>query len=139
MKEIGILFLLAILSLLNVNCGSGCGGEPYNREPTPGIEIFADKNIEYDNTVRIDLIEPKINYDRQPKVKWPLLINAKRMIFKVTKSDTIADYLFVYYKFKSVYIEEECSGEGFYPMASIDSVYSTTNYFKLSCMVLNKQ
>ncbi|MES2655059.1 MAG: hypothetical protein V4620_05685 [Bacteroidota bacterium] len=141
MKKIGIILSLAVLSLLHTNCGSGCGGpDPYPYyNPYPGIQIWLDKSYESDNSMKIKLIEPKAYYYTKSKTQLPLLVNYERMVFEISKQDTILDSLIINYKISSVYVpSNECDKERFDPFVKIDSSYSTGHYFQFSYGAINK-
>lgn len=138
MKKIGIILMLAMFSLLHISCGSGCGGLiSYN--PFPGIEIYLDKNYKSDNSMEIKLIEPKVYYRMESKTALPLLVNYERMVFEISKQDTVLDSLIINYKISAVYFPENiCDGEEYGPFVEIKSSYSTSNYFQYSYRVINK-
>ncbi|MFA9214692.1 MAG: hypothetical protein ACEQSR_12735 [Candidatus Methylacidiphilales bacterium] len=140
MKKIGIIILLAILSLLHFSCGNeGCGG-PYsnNYNPYPGIEIWLNKNYISDSSMKIKLIEPKVYYRTESKTALPLLVNHERMVFEISKQDTVLDSLIINYKMKAIYEDRLCDGEGYYADVTLKSCYSTGHYFELSYYLLNK-
>lgn len=140
MKKIGIILLLAILSLLHINCGySGCGG-PYHYNPSPGVEILLGYNYENDNSIKIKLIEPKVYYQMESKTKLPLLINFNRMVFEISKQDTVLDSLIINYKMSAVYVPaDKCDEEKYETFVEIKPSYSTSNYFKFGCRAINNK
>jgi len=127
-----------MFSLLNLSCGFGCGG-PFSYNPSPGIEIWLDKNYESDNSIEIKLIEPKVYYRIESKTELPLLVNYERMVFEISKNDTILDSLIINYKMSAVYLPDNvCEDEKYKPFVEIKSSYSTSNYFKYSYSAINK-
>jgi hypothetical protein len=141
MKKTGIILLLITLSLLHINCGySGCGGPYYYQyDPSPGVLISLDKNYESDDLIKIKLIEPKVYYSMESKTKLPLLVNYERMVFEISKQDTVLDSLIINYKMSAVYVPaNKCDEEGYETHVEIKPSYSTTNYFKFGCSAINK-
>jgi hypothetical protein len=140
MKKIGIIFLLAKFSLLQINCGySGCGG-PYYYDPSPGVLISLDKNYESDNSMKIKLIEPKVYYRTESKTALPLLANYERVVFEISKQDTVLDSLIINYKISAVYVPAyKCDEERYDPYVEIKPSYSTSNYFKFGCRAINNK
>ena len=137
MKKIGIIFLLAMFSLFHLNCGSGCGG-PYYYDPSPGVLISLDKNYESDNSIKIKLIEPKVYYRTESKTALPLLADYERVVFEISKQDTVLDSLIINYKISAVYVPAyKCDEERYDPYVEIKSSYSTSNYFKFGCRAIN--
>ncbi|MEI7978001.1 MAG: hypothetical protein WCI53_04085 [Bacteroidota bacterium] len=140
MKKIGIVLLLAMFSLLHFRCGySGCGGPSYYEyNPSPGVQISLDKNYLYDNLMIIKLIDPKVYYPIESKTALPLLANYNRMVFEISKNDTVLDSLIINYKMTAVYVSaDECNGERYKPFVELKPSYSTTNYFKFGCRAIN--
>lgn len=138
MKKIGIILLLVMLSLLHLSCGFGCGG-PFSYNPSPGVEISLDKNYKSDNSMEIKLIEPKVYYRIESKTELPLLVNYNRMVFEISKHDTVLDSLIINYKMSAVYLPaDECDRDRYKPFVEIKPSYTTRNFFEFSCRAINK-
>ncbi len=141
MKKIGIILLLAMFSLLHLSCGySGCGGPYYYQyDPSPGVLISLDKNYESDNSMTIKLIEPKVYYRTESKTALPLLAKYERMVFEISKHDTVLDSLIINYKMSAVYLPaDECDRDRYKPFVEIKPSYTTRNFFEFSCRAINK-
>ncbi len=141
MKKIGIILLLAMFSLLHLSCGySGCGGPYYYQyDPSPGVLVSLDKNYESDNLMTIKLIEPKVYYRTESKTALPLLANYNRMVFEISKQDTVLDSLIINYKMSAVYVpSDKCDEERYEAHVEIKPSYSTRNYFKFGCKAINR-
>lgn len=142
MKKIGIILLLAMFSLLHLSCGySGCGGPYYYQyDPSPGVLISLDKNYESDNSMTIKLIEPKVYYRTESKTALPLLAKYERMVFEISKHDTVLDSLIINYKMSAVYVPaDKCDEEKYETFVEIKPSYSTSNYFKFGCRAINNK
>jgi hypothetical protein len=49
--------------------------------------------------MNIKLIEPKVYYRTESKTALPLLANYERLVFEISKQDTVLDSLIINYKY----------------------------------------
>lgn len=135
MKKIGIIFLLAMFSLLHLSCGNeGCGG-PYssNEIYKPAVYFDTDKKIYLNDSISYKLVFPENNYYFENKSTIPLLLKNNKMVFEVTKQGVVIDSIIILYKIEPKYIKPtECYSEKYVPFATINNCYSTGRFFNIT-------